>query len=346
MRGQFIRVLAPPKEDNRFFESDGDCLVQLRSTFEISRPKIVLIVMADQVAKVNYRQVIERLMETRADAVMVYREYPVDEARGKLGVLDIDANDRIVNMEEKPDQPQGLVGRPDVCLANLAMYALTGDAFFEMLDAVSEYPPHSALSRTGIPWLIKERHVVGFDLSKTDVAGTKSEEVGFFADTGTIDSWFGTQMEMCQRSPVFNFYSHEWPIYTAARWLLSPTKADCVRHLDRALLGWNVILQDRVSIQECLISTDSVIGAGSTLCRSIILGDVCVGADCHLENVVVDKGVHIPSGLRLTPGDLPPGTLSFAEAYARAKRGEISQMNAAVLSENGDILVIPKLFQF
>lgn len=340
MRGQFVRVLAPPKIEDRFFLSDADCLVQLKVNFadSLNNLQYVLVAMADQILKIDYRDVLNTLVGSLADAILVYREVPIETAQNNLGVVEIGTDEHVLNMEEKPPAPKQ--SRPGYCLANLAMYLFSAAAFFEMLEEISTHPPHTRLSTSGINWLIRTRRVIGYNLMQNHIPGVDKAERGFFADTGTIETLFETQMAMCHREPKFNFFSKDWPIFTAATWPLCATKIDAPARIDQALFGWNVIVQDRTTILESIIGSGSIIGHDARLTRSILHENVVIGPGAVLENVIVDSEVHVPAGCQLGPRNLPPGTLKFQDAYELIKTGEEPPLYP-VLSEQG-ILVIPK----
>lgn len=344
MRGQFVEVLTPSKEEDRFFMSDGDALLLLRKNLEAESPEIVIVVMADQIVRVDYRQVIARMLASSADAVMVYLTVPIAEAKGRLGVLEISPSGWVTGMEEKPLEPKPAQPGGTTCHANLAMYAFRKPHFSLLLDYLGTQKPEVPLSQSGIPWLISNHRVLAYDLRGNIIPGATAEERGYFADVGTVDAWHEAQMTMCGRKPAFNFYSGEWPIYTAPRWPMSPAKFDEMQVVRQALCGPNVICQDHVTIVHSVISTGALIGHHSAVERSVILDDVTIGHHCRLDRVVLDKKIVVPDGTVLIPDRPPAGTLPFAEV-ARKIRAREPVPNVPVLSEGG-ILTFPKEYRF
>lgn len=345
MRGQYVEVLTPSKDEDRFFLSDGDSLLLSRSNLEAESPEIVIVIMADQIVRIDFRQVIARMLATRADGVMVYLTVPIAEAKERLGVLEIDPSGWVVGMEEKPLAPKPALAGGNTCHANLAMYAFRQPLFSRMLDYLKELQrPQTPLSQSGIPWLIANHRVLAYDLRDNAVPGAMPEERGYFADVGTVDSWYQAQMAMCARHPVFNFYSRAWPIYTAPTWPMSPAKFDEMQSVNQALCGPNVICQDRVTIVRSVISTGVVVGHHSVVEHSVILDGVTVGHHCRLSRVILDKNITVPDGAVLSPGNPPAGTIPFAELHRKIRARELVE-NVPVLSEGG-ILTFPKEYRF
>lgn len=347
MRGQFIRVLAPPREVPRFFESDSDSLVQLRWNFEESSAEIVIVMMADQIVKIDLRQVVHEFLERDADAAMVYRAVSLEQARKKLGVLELDQDGFVRELNEKPERPDGSAEYPDQCLANLALYVFRKPVFLEMLSYIeAEHLPNDQLSVTGIPWIINHKRVLGYDLMQNVIPGMSERERGYFRDAGTLDSWFEMQMELCHRDPVLNLYSRQWPYFTAPVWPTAPAKFDRVERIDQAMIGPNVICQDDTMVFESVLSTGSIIGEGSRICRSVLLNDVRVGKNCTLNGVVIDDGITIPDGTFLDGLSPPKNTMKFADAYQQLITDGCEVPRATpILSDNG-ILFIPRDYSF
>jgi len=344
MRGQFVEVLTPSKVEDRFFMSDGDSLLLSRKNLEAEKPEIVIVVMADQIVRVDFRQVIARMLATRADAVMVYLTVPIADAKGRLGVIEINSSGQVVGMEEKPLEPKPAQSGGTTCHGNLAMYAFRQPLFSQMLDYLGTQKPETPLSQSGIPWLIANHRVVAYDLRENNVPGTTVEERGYFADVGTVDAWYLAQMAMCARNPVFNFYSKAWPILTAPTWPMSPAKFDEMQVVNQALCGPNVICQDRVTIVRSVIATGALVGHHSVVEESVVLDDGTIGHHCRLSRVVLDKDIVVPDGSVLSPDHPPAGTIPFAELYRKIRARE-PVANVPVLSEGG-ILTFPKGYGF
>lgn len=344
MRGEFLRVLTPPKREGRFFESDADSLLQTEMRWDALDFEFVVLLMADQLVRVDLRQVIGALIQSGADGAFVYLPVPVDEAKGRLGVLELDTSGRIIRLDEKPTKPKEAPGRPGLCNANLAMFCLKRPRFLDLLERIRAGSPELTLCQDSIPWLIAECNIIGHNLEDNAIPGMGSSERPFFADMGTLDSWYDTQIGLAMRKPAFNLFNHQWPMFTAPHWPMGPAKIDAARLIDRVLLGWNVIVQDQVTATLSVLGTDAIIGRGGEIDHTILLGGNQLGEGCSLSRVVLDKDVNVPPGMILNPGSAPAGTLPFAEVYQLLRAGE-QPPNVPVRSENG-ILFFPKGYTF
>lgn len=342
MTGDFIKVLGPSGDERGFFKTDADSILKLRSSILENDFDVVVICMADQIVKCDFRPLVERLIESKADASMIYKLVNVDEAKGRLGVLSVE-NGKVSQLNEKPDNPETTKDDPKKCLANTAMYALTKKAFKDMVQAMKSHHVHKQnLSSTGISWLCNHRNVIPFNLDDASTSELAPEELGYFADTGTIKTYFETSMDLLKRPAGFNLYSTDWPIYTRAYWPNSAAKVDCA-NINGAIIGMNTILQDQVTVNNGIISDNVEVKRNSKIEYSILLPGVEVGENVFLKRVIVDENITIPDGLSLNGDNPPKNILQHKQALEMLKSNHPIE-KIPVFSEG--ILVIPEGINF
>ena len=66
-------------------------------------------------------------------------EVPIEEAAGAFGVLSVNEEGRIIDFQEKPENPTPLPGRPDLCLASMGNYLFNTDFLYEQLIKDADY---------------------------------------------------------------------------------------------------------------------------------------------------------------------------------------------------------------
>ena len=67
---------------------------------------------------------------------------PIKEAR-HFGIIQVDANGRVVGFQEKPDNPQCIPGRPNEAFASMGNYIFKGPFLTEVLHADAKNPDSS-----------------------------------------------------------------------------------------------------------------------------------------------------------------------------------------------------------
>ena len=76
-----------------------------------------------------------------------------------------------------------------------------------LMDLLTRNPGFDDFGSDIIPYAIKHCQVNGYDFD------------GYWADIGTIRSFYETNLDLTLPDPPFNFYDSEHPIYTHARFL-------------------------------------------------------------------------------------------------------------------------------
>ena len=170
---------------------------------------------------------------------------------------------------------------------------------------------------------------------------------GYWADVGTVDSFYDANIMLARPRAPFNFYDPYRPIYTHARFLPGSRLGEC--DVRDAIIAEGCYL-DRCAVQESIVGIRTNVQRGATIRRSVLLGAdyyeaddeapargdaprLGIGQNVVLDRVIVDKnarigddaklvnergvqeadgdGYHIRSGVIVVPKDgvIRPGTV-------------------------------------
>lgn len=351
MRGQFINILTPGGA-SRAFLSDGHSLLNTRRSINFKPYKAVLVVMSDQIYRLDYGQLIGIMNRSNADGVMVYQEVPSSVAKNRFGVLEVDDSGKVLTMEEKPDVPKEMPNKSGYCCANTAIYLIKTESYLEMLNQMQNLSAVLPLSKTGIQWLIKNKKVVALNFADNDVPTPNGEKETFFADAGVLGDYYKLNMDMCQRGAPFNLFNPLWTLHTSLstneKWLVAPPHIDKVKYFAEVLLGLNVIIQDDVTVSKAVISTGCVIERNSSVVESIILPKAKIGENVEIFKCVIDEDVVVPSNTKLNPTCPPINTRTEEQNLFFIKNNceeDIEKTRLPVISKNG-VLFIPRGYKF
>ncbi|HJT97126.1 MAG TPA: sugar phosphate nucleotidyltransferase, partial [Rhodanobacteraceae bacterium] len=132
---------------------------------------------------------------------------------------------------------------------------------------------------------------------------------GYWADVGTIASFYDANIQLTKPGAPFNFFHPRWPIYTHPRFLPATRAFDC--RLESSIVAEGCYLE-QCEIADSVVGIRTHIGAGAKVTRSVLLGadfyeeetsltDVAlgIGRDAVLDRVIVDKNARIGDGVRL-----------------------------------------------
>jgi len=133
---------------------------------------------------------------------------------------------------------------------------------------------------------------------------------GYWADVGTVKSFYDVNILLTQRGAPFNFFHPRRPIYSHPRFLPGSKIYDST--IDDAIVTEGCYLE-HCQVRESVVGIRTRIGHGAVVRRSVLLGadfyddgapsalavPLGIGQDVQLDTVIVDKNARIGDGARL-----------------------------------------------
>jgi glucose-1-phosphate adenylyltransferase len=278
----------------------------------------LLILSGDQLYRMNYREIVEAHQESGAEITLGTIPVGRSEAQA-LGILQIDESRRITRFVEKPKDPAvldslrvapewfaalGIHRSEESFLASMGIYVFNRGVIGQLLDnALTDFGKHI------IPQAIEKHRVCSFVFE------------GYWEDIGTIRAFFEANLDLTNELPRFNFFNMAAPVFSSLRFL--PASKINGAQIDHAVVSDGCII-NRANMTHSIIGVRSLVGAGTTLQRVILLGcdyyeslesiqqhekdgipRVGIGANCRIENTIVDKNARIGDNVVITPGGKP-----------------------------------------
>lgn len=284
--GEFIDLLPAQQrvDENHWYLGTADAVFQNLDILRYSNPDFVLILGGDHVYKMDYGKLLAFHVENKADMSVACLEVPVAEASA-FGVMSVDENSRVVEFVEKPTDPATIPGKPGKSLASMGIYVFNAKFLFEQLirDADDKRSSHD-FGKDLIPHMIKKYHVFAQNFEQSCV-GMGDDNVPYWRDVGTIDSYWEANMELTKVVPDLNMYDQDWPIWTHQE-QLPPAKF--VFDED----GRRGMAVDSLVSGGCIVS-------GSTVRRSLLFSDVRINGYCNIEDSILLPNVDVCSGVTL-----------------------------------------------
>lgn len=299
---EFIDVLpAQQWVEESWYSGTADAVFQNLDILRDTNPEYVLILAGDHVYKMDYGKLLACHVEKNADMTVACIEVPISDARA-FGVMGVNAESRVVNFVEKPDNPSSIPGKPELSLASMGIYVFNTKFLVEQLTRDAD-DPHSShdFGKDIIPHLMSAGYRV-FAQSFEDSCVRDEGGNSYWRDVGTIDSYWEGNMELTKVVPDLNMYDKEWPIWTNQE-QLPPAKfvfdEDERRGMavDSLVSGGCII--SGASVTRSLLYSNVKIHSFTLVEDSVLLPNVEVGRNVKIRRAVVDKNCVIPEGLEV-----------------------------------------------
>ena len=293
---EFVELLpAQQRIETSWYSGTADAIYQNLDIIRRHKPDHILVLAGDHVYKMDYGPMLAYHVENKADMTVGCIEVDLEQAKA-FGVMDADADGRVVEFSEKPENPKSMPGDPDNALASMGIYIFSPGFLYEQLikDADTADSSHD-FGKDIIPEMIKRYRVFAYPFRDW-----QSGKQGYWRDVGTVDSFWESNLELIGVTPELNLYDKEWPIWTYQE-QLPPAKFvfdDEDRRgqaLDSMVSGGCIISGG--SVRRSLLFSNVQVRSFSSIEDSVILPNVDIGRHARLKRVVIEKDCKIPEGL-------------------------------------------------
>jgi glucose-1-phosphate adenylyltransferase len=304
LRGEFSEYVniipAQQRLTDDWYKGTADAVYQNLDLMRESGAEYILVLAGDHIYKMDYGKMLATHAANNADMTIACINVPLEDAKA-FGVLVVNSEDRVIEFEEKPENPKNMPGDKTMAFASMGIYLFNAKFLYEQLirDAGDGKSSHD-FGGNIIPHVIKKYHVQAHRFTDSCVGARNGNH--YWRDVGTIDAYWEANMELTKVVPELNLYDREWPIWTYQE-QLPPAK---FVFNDEGRSG---SATDSLVSGGCLIS-------GSCVTNSVLFSDVHVDDFCKIEgtvilpkctinrnvtlkNVVVDRGCYIPEGMRI-----------------------------------------------
>jgi glucose-1-phosphate adenylyltransferase len=285
--------------EDQWYAGTADAVFQNIDIIESYSPKYIVILAGDHIYKMDYEPMLQQHVNEDADVTIGCLEVPRMEATG-FGVMAVDKKDRIVAFVEKPKDPPGIPGQPDMALASMGIYVFQTKFLIELLkkDAADSNSSRD-FGKDIIPSIVTGGKAVAHRFAKSCVR-SELEKTSYWRDVGTIDAYWEANVDLTDTLPSLDLYDQDWPIWTYGE-VTPPAKF--VHDLEgrrgqaiASLVSGGCIVSGG-SIKRTLLFTGVRVNSFSALEEAVVLPRVFVSRNARLSKVVIDSDVIIPEGL-------------------------------------------------
>jgi glucose-1-phosphate adenylyltransferase len=276
--GEYIEVLPPMKRvSDDWYQGTADAVFQNFQSIEAEAPKLTLILAADHIYKMNYREMLDWHRQNNADITIATIQLPPADAC-HFGIAEIGADYRVVGFEEKPKHGNPARSRfdPNMVSASMGIYLFNTDLLLEALHEDSQQAESAHdFGKDVIPRTLSKARVVAYDFRDLNAKQSR-----YWRDVGTLDAFYEANMDLVDVVPEFNLYDRSWPIRTN---VTQQPPAKFVFAQEGRRMGLAV---DSVVSAGCIVS-------GGRVLHSVLSPAVRVNSYCEVEYSILMPGSDI-----------------------------------------------------
>jgi glucose-1-phosphate adenylyltransferase len=278
-RGRGIKILPPyvSETDRRWYRGTADAVWQNLNFITDHAPRDVLVLSGDHIFDLDFQALIQQHRRCGADMTMAVKELDPSLGSGRFGFAEVDANDRVIGYQEKPELPRSR-------LASLTVYLFRTEVLVARLqENVQTAKTHQLYSEV-LPAMVARDRVCAY------------RHAGYWNYPRSVDEYHQAHMDMLGPAPRLQLDG--WSVRTRAllRGLgdMPPTRFDSsARCVDSVVCAGAHLSGEVIG---SVLSPGVRVEAGAQVRDSVLLPNTIVRAGARLDRVVTDKGVEIGAG--------------------------------------------------
>ncbi len=270
-----LQVLPPFEGDSKregFARGNADAIFRHTKFIGEFNPDILIVLSADHVYKMDFRDAIQTHLEKRASVTMVTTKLPKGESASRFGVVEAGKNGRITKFDYKPDQPQSDLITTEIFVYDAKVLLKTLKHLGEKEEKIKDYG-HELL-----PHLVQAGNAFEHRLN------------GYWRDVGTVKSYWQSQMDLLDEKERLFFDDEDWRILTLGSQRV-PAFIFQSADVKDSLISSGCRIKGAVS--RSVLSAGVSVEKGAEIADSIVLPNAVIEPGVKVKRVIVDTAVRV-----------------------------------------------------
>ena len=290
-----VHILPPylgEGEQGSWYKGTANAIYQNIGFLDLYDPEYVVVLSGDHIYKMDYSEMVSFHKKSGAACTISVLEVTMEEAK-RFGILNVEADDKVYEFEEKPPQPKSN-------LASMGIYVFTWSKLRKyLIDDEADPSSSNDFGKNIIPNMLN----AGEKLMAYRFAG-------YWKDVGTINSLWDANMDLLAGSSSgLDMYDDSWPIY--ARTPIRPPHVTG----PEAVISHSMITgggQVNGSVANSVLFNSVTVEQGADIQYSILMPGATVKEGAKVYYSIVAENATVESGA--TVGAAPDGSDSWGIA--------------------------------
>jgi glucose-1-phosphate adenylyltransferase len=282
-------AMPSPASSGKRYAGTADAVIQNLPLVQEQGSVFLLVVSADHVYKMDYRNILGFHVASGADVTlgaMPYRK----ELSSEMGVLEVDKDHRVVALGAESGCREISSGDKTV-LVDMGVYVFNIDMLVSAVETSRN--PLVDIADDLIPHMMRSRKVKAYrheNLFNTHPL--------YWRDVGTLDAYYDANMDLLASNSPMDPFDKNWPIRSAfgmrfgSRSILSEVGGEA--GVDSIIPRAAYI--EGASVFRSVLSSSVVLESGADVRHSVLLPGAVIRRGSAVRNAIIDAHVVIEAG--------------------------------------------------
>lgn len=273
--GLFIFPPSLSGDDSGWYRGSADAIYNNLSFLKRSNEDYVIISQGNGIFKMQMDGMLEFHKSKNADITLAYRKmYDYDpEELSKIGIINIDQDGRVTDLQEKPLHPASGLG-------SIGMYMIKRTLLISLLEECMAHGEYDLVKDILIKKLDKIR-VYGYEFK------------GYWRNINSVKSYFRYSMEMLDPEIRKELFIDNGKIYTKVK-DEAPAKYNEEAEASNSIVADGCFIEGKV--ENSVLFRGVTVGKGAVVRNSIAMQGSVVESGASIDYVILDKNVVITKG--------------------------------------------------
>ncbi len=305
----------PPYQKGKsleWYRGTANAIYQNMAFIEQYHPDYVLILSGDHIYKMDYNAMLNFHIRHGADATIAVREVPWEEAP-RFGIMNTDAEDRIIEFEEKPKNPKSNK-------ASMGVYIFTWEKLRKyLIDDEADKKSSNDFGKNIIPTMLGDKQLLcAYNFE------------GYWKDVGTIESLWEANMDLLENPMPIDMHDKKWRIFArnpglvphyiakgaSVKDTLVTEGCEIYGNVSHSVIFAGVTIEEGAEVIDSVIMPGSTIRRGAVVRRTIVAENAVIGAGAIVGEetgniAVIGNGITLPAGVSVSAGQQVDETVTF-----------------------------------